>query len=177
MMGIRNSLGLSTREVDSSSKHDHSTCCNDVHTCTTRQCPTHKLLDRLGGMMALQSIVQDFGSRISNDVDLAPFFQGVDYKLVSSHQKMFFAMALTNAPDNEAMETTLRRHHQHLFAQQGLNEHHFDLVANHLMESLVARGFQSDILEEVATIMKPMRQPFLVLSREATLSNSLGPNE
>ncbi|CAB9498599.1 truncated hemoglobin GlbN [Seminavis robusta] len=171
LLNVRQSLRLSSRELDNSNqKIDNHPTQYDTMPRRNHQCPQQHtmLLDRLGGMLALQSIMQDFSSRVATDASLAHFFQGVDFRVLSRHHKMFFAMAFTEAPDSATLEDVMRRRHQHLFAQ-GLNEHHFDVVAGHLIDSLAARGFQEDIMEEVAAIMSPMRQTFIDLAREAAM--------
>lgn len=44
------------------------------------------LLDRLGGQEALRAAVDEFYVRLTADAELAPFFAGVNVKLLKWHQ-------------------------------------------------------------------------------------------
>ena len=130
------------------------------------------LLDRLGGMIALQTILHDFVSRVASDDELAVFFYQDDnasknFKILSAHQQVFFVMAFTEMPkDTDALECLILRRHRHLFAQ-GLNEKHFDRVVQHLIDALEARNFQSAIINEVIDVVAPTRDVFKAGAVEA----------
>ena len=119
---------------------------------------TEYLLDRLGGMTALAAIVQEFCRRNMEDPRLRRFFVGVDPRLLTAHQKKFFAMAFTTIELNDGQDIILRRH-ESLF-ELGLNESHFDIVLGHLEETLRDRGFVDVIVQEAISVVAPLREVF-----------------
>ena len=50
--------------------------------------------------------------------------------------------------------------HRDLIEKQGLNETHFDLVAGHLVGTLVELGVTEGMIEEVKSIVVPLRSIF-----------------
>ncbi|CAB9497410.1 truncated hemoglobin GlbN [Seminavis robusta] len=126
------------------------------------------LLDRLGGMPMLNSIVNDFVNRSGTDPRLIPFYEGVDYRILSEHQKRFFAMAFTKVPETAHLELVIKKRHQHLFVK-GLNESHFDImVGEHLVGALRDRGFNDAVINEATTIIAPLRKVFEKAAKEAS---------
>ena len=60
----------------------------------------------------------------------------------------------------------------------GLSEIHFDLVAQHLVESLLALGVQQHVIDEVVGIVAPLRAVFEKCAiRETTESSGSEPQE
>jgi hemoglobin len=116
------------------------------------------LLDKLGGMAALSSICHDFELRVLADESLAIFFEGVDSRIISAHQKTLFAMAFTRIPDDSTLEL-IRQRHRLLFAK-GLKETHFDSILQHLIDALQARSFNINIVKEVMGAIAPLRPIF-----------------
>ncbi|CAB9502338.1 Cyanobacterial globin family [Seminavis robusta] len=104
------------------------------------------LLTRLGGMVVLGSIIQEFCRRAIEDERLSQFFAGVDPRVLTAHQTRFFTLAFTR-PNREQAEIVIRRRHQRLFAL-GLSEVHFDVFTTHLEETLRDRGFGDAIVAE-----------------------------
>lgn len=107
----------------------------------------------------LQSIVQKFVALVAADETLVGFFEGVDLKILSLHQKRFLSMAFTKIPKGVSIESSIRGHHQHLF-QQGLNETHFDSVAVHLVEAMKAHALTEAQINEAVGIVAPLRDIF-----------------
>lgn len=54
----------------------------------------------------------------------------------------------------------LTKAHQRLFETKGLNEKHFDLVAGHLVDALVALGIQKQLIDECVGVVGPLRTVF-----------------
>jgi len=124
------------------------------------------LLDRLGGMAVLDSIVKEFCNRVTRDNRLQVFFEGVDPRLLIVHQKRFFAMAFTTVNEESAVATIRRAHHS-LFVS-GLNEIHFDVVVGHLKQTLADRGFSPAIVDEAIGTIAPLRGVFQSLAQDCS---------
>ena len=117
------------------------------------------LLDRLGGEAALKAAVYEFYGRILADPALAPFFETTNMAHLRDHQYKFMALAFTAIPDDVNVAQLLAEKHERLFAK-GLNETHFDLVAGHLVASLEHLQVAKPLIEEVVSVVGPLRSVF-----------------
>ena len=122
------------------------------------------LLERLGGMVALKSIIQEFCRRVTRDRLLQPFLQDADPRVLTAHQERFFAMAFTKV-DVANATIVIRRAHRRLFAR-GLCEEHFDVFVSHFAQTLRDRGFGAAIVEEALDILAPLREVFQNAAQE-----------
>jgi hemoglobin len=128
-------------------------CATD--TDTTQQ----TLLDRIGGPVALDLTVNLFYDKIVADASLAPFFADVNMDQLRSHQRRFFTLALTKVPEDVDVPKLMLEKHQKLFFM-GLNETHFDKVAQHLVLTLEALQVRKALIDEVVAIVGPLRAVF-----------------
>jgi hemoglobin len=117
------------------------------------------LLDRLGGEAALKAAVYEFYGRMLSDDVLAPFFDGIDMKVMKDHQFKFMELAFTTIPDDYDVAAMIAKKHLRLF-DRGLNETHFDLVAGHLVASLEHLGVAKSVIDEVVAVVGPLRGVF-----------------
>lgn len=151
MMGNSSSQSERLRSMDDSSR---------TASGTRRSTPQQEetLLDRLGGMPLLASVVSEFCRRVCADSTLQQFFEGVDIRVLSAHQRRFFAVAFGGkVPEN--VHDIVKRKHRHLF-RRGLNETHFDRVAQHLVGVLTCRGFNEAIIHEAVGSIAVLRTVF-----------------
>ena len=102
------------------------------------------LYQQLGGREPIAAVVDDFYRRVLADAELAPFFAGRDLEGLRRHQAAFLAFALGGP--NEYRGQTLRRAHTGL----GIRDHHFRLVAGHLVAALGACGVPDPLIAAVA---------------------------
>jgi hemoglobin len=108
------------------------------------------IYERIGGVEALPTVVNDFYDRVLADTDLAGFFTGTNMSRLKGKQVEFFAAALGGpAPYTGA---PMRQVHQ----GRGITMHHFNLVAGHLSESLSAAGVPDDIIGEIIGAIAPL---------------------
>jgi hemoglobin len=117
------------------------------------------LADRMGGEDALKAAVAGLYTRILADSDLAPFFKGVDMTKQGSHQLRFFKVAFGHVPPSMNVPKLILDKHAHLF-EMGLNEGHFDKVANHLVASLQELGVAQALIDEAVAAIGPLRVVF-----------------
>ena len=92
------------------------------------------LYQQLGGREPIAAVVDDFSRRLLADAELEPFFAGRDLEGLRRHQAAFLAFALGGP--NGYRGQSLRRAHAGL----GISDHHFRLVAGHLVDALGACG-------------------------------------
>jgi hemoglobin len=121
------------------------------------EAPAPTLFQRLGGAVSIDAAVELFYGRILADPELAPFFGHVDMRKMRAHQNAFLAMALGGPQRYEGRG--LGEAHAHL----GITDHHFDLVAGHLVGVLVELGVPADLIDDVVTAVGGLRD--IVLGR------------
>ena len=108
------------------------------------------IYDQIGGVEALEAVVNDFYQRVLADDELAGFFTGTNMSRLKHKQVEFFAAAMggpepyTGAP--------MRQVHR----GRGITRHHFNLVAGHLTDSLVTAGVPDDIVGEIIGAIAPL---------------------
>ena len=112
------------------------------------------LLDRVGGLAAVDAAVEVMYRKILNDGDLAPFFEGTDMTILQGRQVEFFVAAL-GGPNNYS-GGDLTAVHKHL-VEQGLTDSHFDKVASYLAEALVELDVEEGAIAEVLAVVETTR--------------------
>ena len=117
------------------------------------------LLHRLGGEENRELTILQFYKLIKEDPQLDPFFADTDIKLLRAHQKRFMIVAFTHIPEDFDVASFIVQRHYRLF-QMGLNETHFDLVANHLVTALRQMWVEQEEINEVLAILGPFREVF-----------------
>lgn len=117
------------------------------------------LFHRLGGVGVVRTAVEEFYTRLLNDTELSPFFDNTKMVILKQHQLEFFKLALTEIPPDLDVGALLLEKHDALFAT-GLNENHFDLVANHFVATLSHLGVCADMIDEAAGVILPLRTVF-----------------
>jgi len=120
----------------------------------------NSLFMRIGGGEAIFAVVQDFYSRIMTDSSVMGFFKHLDMQSQINKQTAFLTMAFGGP--NEFTGKDLRVAHAP-FVEDGLNDVHFDAVAQHLKSSLIELGVEKDMIAEVLELVETTRSD--VLSR------------
>jgi chemotaxis protein histidine kinase CheA/CheY-like chemotaxis protein len=122
------------------------------------------LYERAGGARAIKAVVDRFYAKVLADDSLKPFFDNVDLGSLKGNQRDFIAMAL-GGPDNYT-GADLRSAHQHLVAQ-GLNDRHFDRVAQLLSDTLGELGVDAGLQGEIMAVVATTRDEILGRDRQA----------
>ena len=119
------------------------------------------LLEKIGGIPSLKTLVKELYIAVINDRELLPFFEdtinspiGI-IELERKQKKFFTAILSDTSPDYFDLDES------HLpLAQKGLSDHHFDLLVCHLKEALVKIEVnletQKIIIQKVETTRKEM---------------------
>ncbi len=113
----------------------------------------------LGGEAAIDAAVELFYDKVLADPELAPFFERVRIERQKSQMRAFLAMAL-GGPDayrGRDMEAAHRRH--------AITDHHFDLVAGHLVATLVELGISEELVAQVVAVVGPLRSDVVTVER------------
>jgi hemoglobin len=114
------------------------------------------LYDRLGGKDAIKAAVDIFyDEKVLKDPELKPFFEGINMAKQKAMQIQFLSSALGGPI--KYMGKDMYTAHKHLIEQRGLNEHHFDLVAGHLVATLKQLGVGQGMVDEVVALVAPIK--------------------
>ncbi len=116
---------------------------------------TLSLFDRLGGVPALETVVDDFYARVLADPELAPLFEGSNLARLKGRQVEFLASAL-GGPTPYTGASMAAVH-----AGRGIGARHFHLVAAHLTASLTAAGVDPLLVHDVIAVVATL-QPDIV---------------
>ena len=112
---------------------------------------TRSLYERLGGAPAIEAVVDELYRRILADPELAQFFARVNLRSQKARMRAFVSM-VTGGPNEyrgRDMQTAHRRH--------AIEDHHFDLVAGHLVASLASAGADPAAASELVTAVAGLR--------------------
>ena len=116
------------------------------------------LFERIGGDAAIAAAVDLLYRKVMADDNLRPFFDHVDLVQLKSKQAAFLAKVL-GGPDVYT-GTDLRTAHARLVAD-GLDQSHFDAVAEHLHATLGELGVDELTIGEVLAIAESVRADVL----------------
>lgn len=119
------------------------------------------LYERIGGAPAVKAAVDIFYGKVLADDRIAHFFKGVDMAKQIGKQRAFLVMAFGGP--NTYTGADMRRAHAHL-VKDGLNDDHFNAVAENLVQTLVELNVAPSDIEAVIAIAESVRDD--VLGRE-----------
>ncbi|MDT5077862.1 MAG: hemoglobin [Mycobacterium sp.] len=108
------------------------------------------IYEQLGGTAALESVVADFYVRVLADDQLAGFFKRTNMARLQAKQVEFFAAALGGPEPYTG--GSMQRVHQ----GRGITQHHFNLVAGHLTDSLAAAGVPEGTTGQIIGAIAPL---------------------
>lgn len=117
------------------------------------------LFDQLGGFEAIIAAVDIFYTKVEQDTLLSPFFEGMN--MDGQNQKMVSFMACAFGGPEEYKGRDLREAHKDLIESKGLNNKHFDAVAQHLTATLEQLNINQDLIKQVLSIVSGTRHEVL----------------
>jgi hemoglobin len=117
------------------------------------------LYERLGGEAAVVAAVDLFYEKVLQDPLTAPFFDVLDMEAQTRKQVAFMTVAF-GGPD-EYKGRDLREAHAKLVREKGLDDAHFDRVAEHLVATLHELGIAQPLIDEVLGIVGGTRPEVL----------------
>jgi len=116
------------------------------------------LFERIGGDAAVDAAVERFYEIVLADERIAHFFEGVDMRRQSMHQKLFLKYAFGGMPSYSGQ--AMRKAHTHLVAR-GLTDVHFDAVLEDLGSALRGMGVGEEMIAEVGAVAETTRSDVL----------------
>lgn len=108
------------------------------------------LFEKLGGAEAVNLAVDKFYERILKDDRIKDFFANTDMAKQRAHQKAFLTYAFGGTDKYDGLY--MREAHKELVEKNGLNQSHFEAVAEDLLETLTEMGVSEELRAEVAAI-------------------------
>jgi len=118
------------------------------------------LYEKIGGEKAVDAAVDIFYDKVINDTALAPFFDGINMERQKKMQKSFLTVAF-GGPNNYSGKGMRAAHARPVAV--GLNEEHFNKVAEHLQRTLLELSVPYDLIQEVMTIAASTKNDVLNL--------------
>lgn len=119
------------------------------------------LFERIGGKDAVNAAVELFYDKILNDTRISHFFENIDMKRQRAKQKVFMTYAFGGTPNYSGL--SMRKAHEHLVKEKGLNESHFNAVAENLIATLKELGVPQNLIDEVIAIVLTTKNDVLGL--------------
>lgn len=116
------------------------------------------LYDQIGGQAAVDAAVDIFYRKVLSDDRIAHFFDDVDMEIQAQKQKAFLTMAF-GGPNNYTAKD-MREGHAHL-VKRGLNDDHFNAVAEDLSNTLKELNVADDLIDQVMEIAESTREDVL----------------
>jgi hemoglobin len=118
---------------------------------------TTTLYEKLGGRKAIRTVVSEFYERVLADPELLGYFAGVDMDAQTESQIRFISMALGGP--NEYEGRPMKEAHEDL----GVTDHHFNLVAGHLVDTLKWAGVGEEEISAVVEIVAPLKSQIVTV--------------
>ncbi len=118
------------------------------------------VLDRLGGSVALDMVIDAFYKKLVERDEMKIFFKNVNLDWLKQHQGQFMRLAFTKVPEGLDVGNFMFTAHKRLLAL-GLNETHFDIVASVLVGTL-KDDFKvgQEEIDDVVKTVSPLRDVF-----------------
>ena len=126
---------------------------------STSAAQTKSLYDRLGGRPAVQAAVDLFYQKVLDDPRISRFFENIDMERQRAKQVAFMTFAFGGAPNYSGQ--SMRKSHEKLVKQDGLNDSHFNAVAENLVATLKEMGVAQNLIDEVIAIVSTTRNDVL----------------
>ncbi len=112
------------------------------------------LYDRLGGYGAISAVVNDFAEKLFVDPDVGPFFKGMgtDTRKSFIQKNINLVCNVTGGPCK-----VLSRPAKTVHAGLGITQKEFDIVANHLIDTLDAFSVPAKEKQELLAIIDTLK--------------------
>ena len=133
--------------------------------------PNASLFEQLGGEAAVGTAVDIFYRKVMADARINYFFFGVNITEQAAKQKAFLGMAFGGP--HEYTGRDMRRSHAKLVGM-GLNDRHFDIVLDHLRDTLRDLESPEPLIQQGIAICESTRED--VLGRKPRESESTAPD-
>ena len=132
---------------------------DDDDDATTTTTTTTTLFERVGGEDALTAAVDLFYEKNLADDRIASMFEGADMDALKKHQFNFMRVAFGGDASAYGGRGIFAAH-KNLMLEKGLDERHFDCVAENLVATLRELRVAKDVVDDVVAVVSPLRELF-----------------
>ena len=115
----------------------------------------------IDGEAALTAVVDEFYQAALADSRLSRFFEGADMETLKRHQFNFMRYAFSQGQAGGYSGRQVGEAHSRLIRDLGLNENHFDYVAEDLVATLNKFSVPQSIIDGVVAAVSPLRDSFV----------------
>jgi len=122
------------------------------------------LYDRLGGAPAIDAAVNNFYVKVLSDDRVKHWFAKTNMAHQHRQQKAFLTAAF-GGPNNYKGRPMDHAHAK--LVKQGLNDSHFDAIAENLQNTLLEMGVEKSLVDEVITAAASLREEILCRGKYA----------
>jgi hemoglobin len=123
------------------------------------------LYQRIGGEAAVNAAVDRFYERVLADSALNSLFSGVSMPRLKAHQAAFLSQVM-GGPKKYTGASMKAAH-----ASLAIEQHHFDLVATHLVETLRDLGVSDEIIGEVVIALTPLADEIVSVQTRSVMGS------
>lgn len=116
------------------------------------------LFERIGGRAAVTAAVEIFYKKVLADNRIQHFFTNIEMNAQRRKQVLFFTYAFGGPNQYDGQD--MRNAHAALISK-GLNDSHFDAVAENLQDTLIELKVDPALIKEVLTIAESTRSDVL----------------
>lgn len=117
------------------------------------------LFCRIGGHACVQRAVDVFYNKVLDDYRVSRFFETVDMERQRARLLAFLTYALGGGTNYTG--ASMRKAHEHMVRDQGLNDEHFDAIVEIISETLTELGTPSPLINEVRAVLEATRSDVL----------------
>ncbi len=117
------------------------------------------LFERIGGKDAVKAAVDLFYKKNILDPRVRHYFLEIDLASLKSHQMTFLTYVFGGLPHYSGK--SLHEAHKDLVNNMGLNDSHFDAVAENLQDTLTELGVDTTLIDEVMELVGSARELLL----------------
>lgn len=121
----------------------------------TQQTENLSLYEKLGGAQTVNLAVDVFYRKVMRDARINYFFFGVNLTEQAQKQKAFLSMAFGGPHQYTGRD--MRKSHAKL-VDMGMNDRHFNIVMDHLRDTLIEIEVSDPLIEEVLRIAESTRE-------------------
>ncbi|WP_224447956.1 group I truncated hemoglobin [Haloprofundus salilacus] len=109
----------------------------------------------IGGLEAVESVVDDFYDRVLSDDRLVGYFEGMEMESLRAHQVQFISSVAGGPVEYSGAD--MREAHAHL----DIDEEAFDTVGTYLEQALRDNGVADDNVEAIMAQVVELKDPVI----------------
>ena len=118
------------------------------------------LYERIGGEKFVDAALDIFYRKVILDPELSVFFSNTDIQRLVRKQKLFLIFAFGGPSEYTYWQKGLKNAHKQS-VDSGLNDNHFDLVVEHLADTMKELSVAPNLIAEAKEIVEGTRKHVL----------------